>query len=260
MFWIGVSGIFSAAENVTVMCKPDFANAEFLAAGKATPLFSLSAGQNVTFATELEPGQAAFCWMAEANGTTLNHTDLELVLGVDAPPDLLSNVNYCHSDNFFLDDEVCFAYGNPSERSVVYSTVQSDLGATGLTLTCDLAQQIGLGYASATFNLAEDSFQSFVFEVPATTKRLLCTADAPNGDIDLYVKVGKGLTEWDFDFVETSDVSIETCSLSINSYGSSTFVFVIVYGYSATTDAILSCVDAGDDSLVTTSRENPDLD
>jgi len=247
MYWIGIVSPVNDV-TVTVRCEAVYGDAQTLPLDVTSPPFTLDAGQNLTFATEIGPGEAAFCWMTEETGTVLNHTDLELVLGVNTPPDLLSgdnHYNYCHSDNFFTDDDVCFAYGSTTERSVIYTTVQSDQGASGLLLTCDKAKEINRGYVSAKFNVSKNNFQSFFVPVPSTVDRLFCSSFADNGDIDLYGKIFKtSFSTYEFDCLSTSDVSVEGCDIAIppTTTDSTNLIFFIVYGFRETTDVVFSCV------------------
>ena len=245
-----------------------------------TQIFALGAGESLTFVTQAGPGEAVFCWIGEIvdgrmtdtsrhnnSADVHRHSEVELILGVNEPPNP-KNPNVrdhdCHSDNFFHDDDVCFVYGDDTEPSTVYATVQSTAlagtEAADISLTCDIVTVLSLGTESAAFGVGAQGFQPFLVQVPSTTDRVVCSTTAKDGDIDLYVKVGEeGLANWNFDCLSTSDVAVEECDLTLPvSTRASTPVFITVYAYRPTTGAVLTC-SAVDSMSVVVNRENPDL-
>ena len=252
---------------VRISCQPDHDAEHFLAMEQPT-LCSISPSEITTFAVEAGPGESAFCRVLEDETSMdwASHTVLDFVLGVNVPPNLTSEINGCDSSNFFGDmEEICFAYGGPSSRSVIYAA----LGARDqfehdgeLSITCSAPTLACLGHASSMFDVKLGRHNPFVLEVPANVNRIVCNTGSSDpaiaGDIDLCAKVGSNLASCDWDCVSSGLDENEECDVPVAHHGQSAQIFVVICGCDDIEGMVFSC-NPCQDSVVSTSRGNPDL-
>ena len=120
-----------------------------------------------------------------------------------------------HSENFWAEHEdICFAFGNVYEKSVVYATVADtgryeDMANDELVIECTETTKTYLGSSSSSFDLEDNEYMSFWLEVSQGTNEIVCTTEGSNGDIDLYMKVGNNLLASGFDCVEDTEDAAE---------------------------------------------------
>ena len=81
-----------------------------------------------------------------------------------------------------------------------------------------------------------------------------------NGDLDLYVKIGRVPTEEDFDCMSAGGTASESCSVLLGQHNVNdpAEVFVLVMAYEAAPAATLTCIK-GDRTTSTVNRGIPPL-
>jgi hypothetical protein len=86
---------------------------------------------------------------------------------------------------------------------------------------------------------------------------MLLGVEAPNGDVDLFLKEGSEPTINDVDCSQAGASSVEECTRAVQP---PTAMYAWVYGYANTSDIYYTCAEATSTTTTSSiSRGNPDL-
>ncbi|CAB9503207.1 expressed unknown protein [Seminavis robusta] len=268
------------AANVEVTCRIGTANREAipLVDGVASDAFSLIPRESQTFYIHTPKGGVVECQgSAPTNSTVLYMTVGEVPSGtVNAlsPQEEAYNCSTSLTNTPCTVEALVSPYdtdGNTTTRMFV-AVVSLDEAVDDINVKCSLLAEhnnsmitaenleLTLGFGSDPFDLSQWEVQTFHVQVPAGSVTA-CSADADNGDIDLFVNLGEramiGVNETTADCQSAGAWSEESCTVASDE---ASVLFVSVLG-SERTDAVtvLCNLEEGESSAVSRGG-NPDRD